>query len=117
MSAMLACVSEQAVVHLGGLRTHSIFGLDIPSNNKKINKQWLRQERVLCSGVRQWFKNSTRNLESFSALPSLPREFQPRGHRLAALLPDYICVPCRKMNGPKAFCLGTSAFYSGRELG
>lgn len=53
MSAMLACVSEQAMVHLGGLRTHSIFGLDIPSNNKKINKQWLRQERVLCSGVRQ----------------------------------------------------------------
>lgn len=53
MSPMLACVSEQAVVHLGRLRTHSIFGLDIPSNNKKINKQWLRQERVLCSGVRQ----------------------------------------------------------------
>lgn len=90
MSPMLACVSEQAVVHLGGLRTHSIFGLDISSNNKNINKQWLRQERVLCSGVRQWFKNATRNLESFSALPSLAHESQPRGHRLAALLPETI---------------------------
>lgn len=83
-------MSEQAVVYLGDLGiVYSV--LDIPSNNRKANKQSLRKKGFsLCPGLGQWFKNAVTDTESFSALLSLAHGFQPRGRRMAALLPLHL---------------------------
>lgn len=100
MSPRLACISL-AVVYSGD-SIRSVFGLDIPPNNVKPNNPTTsglgKRRLALYLGLGQQFKNAIRNPESFSALPSSPRELQPRGHRLAALLPEI-----------------TSAFHAGRR--